>query len=80
MAPSSAGSVSSERARDRLSAGVTTVVERATLSVRTPVTGERFGTVPACESADVAAAVDRALARDPDVRRAVHLLKLILCQ
>jgi len=44
------------------SAGVTTVAERATLSVRTPVTGERFGTVPACESADVAAAVDRARA------------------
>jgi len=59
---SPAGSVLSERARERLCEGVTTVADRDALSVRTPVTGEQFGSVPACASADVAAAVERARA------------------
>ena len=45
---------------DALSARVRTVGERAAIDVYTPATDEVVGTVPACERADVAAAVERA--------------------
>lgn len=45
---------------DALATRVRTVEERATIDVRTPVTDEVVGAVPACETADVDAAVERA--------------------
>ncbi|WP_415382161.1 succinic semialdehyde dehydrogenase [Halosimplex sp. TS25] len=62
MAPSRADSALSKRDRERLCRGVTTVGDRESSPVRTPLTGERFGSVPDCTPDDAAAAVERARA------------------
>ncbi|ELZ24849.1 succinic semialdehyde dehydrogenase [Halosimplex carlsbadense 2-9-1] len=55
-------SVLPERRRERLLTGVTTVGDRDSLDVRSPITGESVGTVPSCTAEDVAAAVEGAKA------------------
>ncbi len=44
---------------ERLAARIETTSDRASLEVRTPIADEPIGTVPACEPADIADAVDR---------------------
>jgi len=60
MSRATASSVLEEATCDRLGRGVTTVAERTPMAVRAPFTGDDVGSVPACQPADVAAAVDRA--------------------
>src|SRR6056297_2660284 len=60
MSRATASSVLEEATCDRLGLWVTTVAERTPMAVRAPFTGDDVGSVPACQPADVAAAVDRA--------------------
>ncbi|MFB6140129.1 MAG: succinic semialdehyde dehydrogenase [Halosimplex sp.] len=60
MASSRIDSVLSAGRREELLSGVATVGDRESVEVRSPMTGQSVGAVPACTDSDVAAAVERA--------------------